>query len=77
MENDAVFRCVQTFVRLCGSGSQIFSGENAGYASVRPFPYFDRSTSTSVLRHFVKSGLLKYKSNYSIDRSKVWPKKSK
>ena len=28
------------------------------YASVRPFLYFRRSTSTSVLRPFVKSGLL-------------------
>jgi len=29
-----------------------------GNASVRPFLYFDRSTLTSLLRPFVKSGLL-------------------
>ena len=32
--------------------------EKTGYASVRPFLYFDLFTSTRLLRPFVKSGLL-------------------
>ena len=54
------------------------------FSYLRPVLYFDRSTSTfllrpiyfdsltwtSVLRHFVKSGVEKYRSKYSFGRSK-------
>ena len=55
------------------------------YTLVRPFLYFDRSTSTSLLRPLYFDLLSnlefllveKYGSKYSFGRNKVWPKKSK